>query len=132
MERGPSPVFGQSLRVRAHELVEVMALEFRGLSSEGLQVCDPVVAATNGKRGRMCKGAERGEAPGTCPHDHAEAGIGMSGLGEVLGGMDAVGDVGDAPEAIQALPVRTPVAGADSRSERADELLVFVVVSCRR
>jgi len=56
----------------------------------------------------------------------------MSGLGEVLGGMDAVGDVGDAPEAIQALPVRTPVAGADSRSERADELLVFVVVSCRR
>src|SRR5437879_6598263 len=62
VKRRPSPILSNGLGIGTHELVDVVALELRGLASEGLQVRDAVVAAPDGERARVREGTESSEA----------------------------------------------------------------------
>ena len=77
-----------------------------------LEVGDAVVAAAGGEGVGGGERHQRGVAAGAAAGDDDAVPIGEPGLAQMAGSGGAVGDVGNAPGAIEPLAVGTPIAGA--------------------
>ena len=75
------------------------------------QVCDAREGSTGGEHVRGCQRVEHGEAAGGTAADRDPLGIDAPQINEVLGAVNAVLNVHDAPVAVQTLTVGTPKGG---------------------
>src|SRR5262249_36734128 len=92
--------------------MQITGLKLVRVRQQPAQIRYAIVAAAGRKGVRGRERHQRGVAPSTAPANCDAGGLGRSGPGKVAGGRNAVGDIGDAPSPLQALPVSTPKAAA--------------------
>src|SRR5262245_1464338 len=111
VDRAALLVEGGLLRIRADERVLVLELELvRLAAAELLEVGDAEVRRAGGEGVGERERADR-RVPTRAPsRDEEAARVGPPLVDEVAGGVDTVLQVDDAPQPVQPLPIRAPVA----------------------
>ena len=100
------------LGISPDETVEVAGLEFVGVGRHRLQIADAEVAGAGAEEIAERQGGERRVATGAPAANGGAIGIDQTALDQILGAVDVIIDVDDAPGAIQPLAVWTAVASA--------------------
>ena len=95
-----------------HQAVQIARLELVRMLEQQAQVRHAVVAAAGGEHLGRGERHQRGVAAGAAAGDGDAAAVGETGLGQMPRARRAIGDVGDAPGAVEALAVGAAVAGA--------------------
>src|ERR1019366_8065765 len=94
----------------SHQAVEISRFELVGVLGQCRQIADSEITGPRAKNAAEGQGAQRGVTASTSPMDQQSVRIGSWRGDEVVGRVDAIIEVDDAPGTLQPLTVRATVA----------------------